>query len=77
MSGAPWRTPQSTWWFVKVVLGVFPGVNVLVVDPEVLAELLQLAVAAAHAGKALLLVGRLHRKVPLRGHCEEVREEAV
>ena len=42
---------------VKVVLGVFPGVDVLVVDPEVLAELLQLAVAAAHAGKALLLVG--------------------
>ncbi len=42
---------------VKLVLGVLPGVDVFVVDPEVLAELLQLAVAAAHAGKALLLVG--------------------
>ena len=42
---------------VKLVLGVFSGVDVLVVDPEVLAELLQFAVAAADAGEALLLVG--------------------
>ena len=42
---------------VKLVLGVLPGVNVLVVNAEVLAQLLQLAVAAADAGKALLLVG--------------------
>ena len=42
---------------VKVVLGVFPGVDVLVVNPEVLAELLQLAVAAPDTGEALLFVG--------------------